>query len=39
MPMSYYGAGLLTPGSVALVGAGGVRIEFIGGAQQISSRQ
>jgi len=39
MPMSYYGAALLTAGSVALVGAGGVRIELVGVAQQISSRQ
>jgi photosystem II stability/assembly factor-like uncharacterized protein len=39
LPMSYYGAALLSPGSVALVGAGGTRIESVGAAQNISSRQ
>jgi photosystem II stability/assembly factor-like uncharacterized protein len=39
MPMSYYGAAVLSPESVALVGAGGVRIESIDVAPQISSRQ
>jgi photosystem II stability/assembly factor-like uncharacterized protein len=39
MPMSYYGAALLNPGNVALVGAGGARIESVGAAEQISNSQ
>lgn len=38
-PMSYYGAALQSPGRMVLVGAGGVRIEFVGATQQLSSRQ